>query len=238
MIALCNSALEWPAVVRNAVHHVAAAEPLGVLERREVDVGAGFQIDQLGHNGRRAEIHGHAVHSPAILINDGVIAVAHTISDAPRLGIELEICDARSRGRCEDLRLAPEKGELDICRIGPFDHSLARKPIVRPEEVLGVRSRSQALMSGMHLDDAFVADAGSAARRRDTHGKLVGVVEDGLAGEQRQPLAVVRDSGHCLFLDGAAPRTPASAPRPPLRAREARRARLGRYRSVVSQALR
>ena len=78
------------AVIRDAVHYVAAAESLRVLEGRSAQYISGLEIEQIQHDGRGANINRDPVHLPAIVVNARV-AEEHAVTDAPSQGIYINV---------------------------------------------------------------------------------------------------------------------------------------------------
>ena len=72
--------MEWAAVVGDAMHDVAAAEALWVLERCREKYLACFEVHKIQHDGRRAKVHGQSVHLTAIIV-DSVLAPKYAIVD-------------------------------------------------------------------------------------------------------------------------------------------------------------
>ena len=74
-------------VVGDAVHHVAAAKGLRVLEGRAVHALAALQIDEVEHHRRRAEIDRETQHVAAVAVHHGAV-VEHVVAPPPDEGVE------------------------------------------------------------------------------------------------------------------------------------------------------
>ena len=115
------------------MHDVAAAKPLRVLEGRRLQHLSGLEVDQVHHDGRRADVYGQPVNPAAV----GV--------DAP--AVQVDVAAPTLRGRVgvdvpahrvgEYARLAPQDGELDI-RVHVRHQSLAGEPVAAAQERLGL----------------------------------------------------------------------------------------------------
>ena len=103
--------------------------------------------------------------------------------------------DLAADGVGEDSGLAAQDGEFDV-GAGVVDDGLAGETVVVAQEAFGVGGRAEGVHAAPYLDDALVALAGATAGGRDAHAEVVGVVEDGAAGDVIEGLAGVVDGGH------------------------------------------
>ena len=98
-------------VVADAVHHVAAAEALRVLERDDLERAAGQQVDELEHDGRRAEVDGDAVDAAAQRL-DRLVAVVDDAVATRDDGVDRARASLGSGD--DDPEPAAQRRELDV----------------------------------------------------------------------------------------------------------------------------
>ena len=179
-------------VVGDAVHHVAAAEGLRVLEGGAVHALPGLQVDEVEHHRRGAEIDRKPEHAPTIAIHYRPV-VEHLVASPGDEGVE-----RLGRGRCigmgahQDARAAAERRERHV-DIVALDHRLAGEAVGRAQETLSLGAGAEGALAALHLHHAFVAAAVAVARCRHLDGKLVGTIEECHADGERLGLAVVGD---------------------------------------------
>ncbi len=160
-------------LVRDAGHHVAAAEALRVLERARRQDGASQQVDQLDHDGRRPDVDGEAQDVLAAKV-DRLAGIA----DREIVGGDDGIQPGRGvAGRAEDPDLAADDRKLDVI-IDGLDDRLAGEPERPPEVELGLGARREVVGALADLDDALAAAAGATARCRHCGRDLVRIVEE------------------------------------------------------------
>ena len=182
---------EFAAVVGNAVHDVAAAEALGILEGADRDRRSRLQVDQLHHHRGGAEVDRQPVEVPAVGV-DRLAVVEHAAAPARHYRVEGDLLfDARG----QDLRGPPQRCELDVDVVAE-NLGLAGEAVVVAQEGFRLRRRRQGLDAAPDLDHALVAVAGPVAGGGHLHGELIGVVEDRPAGGELGPHLVVDHRGH------------------------------------------
>ena len=178
-------------LIRDAGHHVAAAEALRVLERASGDGAAGQQVDELEDDGRGADIDRQSedMRSPGV---DRLARVAdgHVVGGDGRVGHRRH--DAR---RSENPHPPPDDRELDVL-ADILDGRLAGQTELTRQVGFGRRPRRETLGALPHLDDAFAATARAPARRRDGRGDLIRVLEQRPTDDQGPALSSVDDVGH------------------------------------------
>ena len=180
------------AVVGDAVHHVAAAEGLRVLEGRAVYALAGLQINEVEHHRRGAEIDGEPQHAAAIAVHHFAV-VEHLVAPPRDQGVQRAgRCRRRDMGTDQDARAPTQRreGHIDIVVL---DQRLTGEAVGRAQEALRFGAGTERVLARAHLDHAFVAAAVAHARGRHLDGKLVGTVEERHADGERLRLAVVGD---------------------------------------------
>ena len=182
-----------PAVIGDAVHHVASAELLGILEGRGVGNAAGFQVDQVHHYRGCADIDGQAV--DAVLIPFYAPAVKSDVAAHPhrhRFNFHVPV------GRVsKNPRLAPQGYELDVHR-GIDDAGLAGKAVVPAQERLCLSRGTQSIQAATNLHDALMTIAHSSTGCGNPDSDVVSVIEDCAAGCKRYGLPGVMQGRHSL----------------------------------------
>ena len=163
------------------MHDVAAAEGLRVFEGGAVDVAPAFEVDEIQHHRRRAEIDGEPRDAPAIAVNRR--AVVEDLLPPPR-DERVERPWRVPVGRGEDARATVQRRERHV-PVGARDHRLAGQPVASAQEAFRLRPRVERVFAAGHLDHAFVAAAVAVAGGRHPGRECVGVVEQRQAGDER-----------------------------------------------------
>src|SRR6185503_913235 len=102
----------------------------------------------------------------------------------------------------EDLRAPPQRSEDDLF-IGSLNLRLASQPEIAAQEPFHRAARAEQLRPFLHLDDAFVAPPGSAARGWHDHREIVGIVEETAANNRHAPALPRGNGAHSLSCRGA-----------------------------------
>ena len=167
------------AVVGDPVHHVAAAETLGVLEGTDVDAITGLEVHEVHDHRGGAQVDREPVDVSAVLVH--LLAVVVDVIPPPGdHGIERRVFFF---GNGQDLGRAPQGCEGDV-HVRIDDAGLAGEAVVLPQEGLRLRPGRQPFHPLLDFHDALVADAVAETGGRHLHGEVVGVVEDGSADDR------------------------------------------------------
>ena len=193
---LSKLAVELASVVRDAVHDVAAAEPLRILERSRMRDAARLQVNQVHDHSRRADVYRKPIDRAAIVVYAPSLEYNRVaVSNGQRLQRDAAAYRVR-----QDARLAAQNRELYV-RARLRHRSLAGQPVVRPaQKALSGCRRIQRVRASLHFDDALMALARPPARRRNSYPQRVGIIEYGSADRERQrPISVVQwhNSRYC-----------------------------------------
>ena len=180
------------AVVGDAVHHVAAAEGLRVLEGGAVHALPGLQIDEVEHHRGGAEIDREPEDLAPVTVHH-LAVVEHFVAPPGDEGVERRGRAGRiGMGADQDARAAAERRERHVDVVA-LDHRLAGEAVGRAQESLRLGAGAERVLARAHLDHAFVAAAVALAGGRHLDRELVGAVEERHADGERLRLAVVRD---------------------------------------------
>ena len=193
--SLLQLTVEGPAVVRNTVHDVAAAEALRVFEGTGVKDVAAFQIDKIQGDRGGAEIHGQPAHAAAVIVD----ALAFEINAVAFANAQWRQSNLTADAVRQNLRLAPQHGKFNV-RTGVDNRCLAGEAVGIAQELLAGCRGVQCLHAVPDLDNALVAFAGSPAGGRHAHLEVIGVVENGLAGYGVKPVGVVIHGRHAGWI--------------------------------------